>query len=105
MLRLLSLFRKVALLEGASFIVLLGAAMPLKYLADLPQAVRVVGMAHGVLFIAYMLLLGGLFASGRFSARRTAVAFVVSLVPFGTFWFDKSLRAELLTPQDTALGS
>src|SRR5690606_39635762 len=40
--------------EGVSFLVLLGVAMPLKYLAGQPAAVQVVGMAHGVLFLLYV---------------------------------------------------
>ena len=46
--------RIVGIIEGISFLVLLGIAMPLKYLADMPRAVSVVGMAHGVLFILYL---------------------------------------------------
>ena len=46
--------RVIGLLEGISFLVLLGVAMPLKYVWDEPQAVRGVGMAHGVLFLAYV---------------------------------------------------
>jgi integral membrane protein len=41
----------LALVEGASLVALIGIAMPLKYFADLPEAVRVVGMAHGILFL------------------------------------------------------
>ena len=48
--------RLVALLEGCSFVLLLAVAMPLKYAFDLPQAVRVVGMGHGVLFILFCLV-------------------------------------------------
>ncbi|WP_317048755.1 DUF3817 domain-containing protein [Hymenobacter sediminis] len=48
--------RVVGFLEGISFLVLLGIAMPLKYLLGQPEAVRIVGMAHGVLFVAYVLL-------------------------------------------------
>ena len=43
--------RIIGLIEGVSFLVLLGIAMPLKYLAGMPRAVSAVGMAHGVLFI------------------------------------------------------
>ncbi|MBF9224019.1 DUF3817 domain-containing protein [Hymenobacter ruricola] len=49
--------RLVAILEGVSFLVLLLVAMPLKYLAGQPQAVRPVGMAHGLLFVLYCFLL------------------------------------------------
>ena len=45
-------FRVIAVLEGVSFLVLLGIAMPLKYYAALPSAVRVGGSLHGLLFVA-----------------------------------------------------
>jgi integral membrane protein len=87
--------RLVALLEGTSFLVLLFIAMPLKYLADLPLAVRIVGSAHGGLFLAFLV---GLYRAGRarrWPLRRSAIAFVSSIVPFGTFMFDPSLRREI----------
>ena len=87
-------FRLVAFLEGLSFLVLLFVAMPLKYLAGLPQAVRVVGMAHGVLFVAFVLLLLQVAVERGWSLRRVAAAFGASLVPFGTFWLDRSLKQE-----------
>ena len=43
--------------EGVSYLLLLGVAMPLKYAFGLPLAVKIVGMAHGVLFLAYCALL------------------------------------------------
>ena len=46
--------RLVGILEGISFLVLLGIAMPLKYLAGQPEAVKVVGWAHGALFVLYV---------------------------------------------------
>ena len=49
--------RLVALLEGTSFLVLLFIAMPLKYLADLPLAVRIVEACHGVLFLMFIAVL------------------------------------------------
>ena len=50
-------FRKVAVLEGWSFVVLLFIAMPLKYIADYPVVVKYTGWVHGVLFILYVGLL------------------------------------------------
>ena len=52
--------RAVALAEGISFLVLLGVAMPLKYLADMPLAVRIAGWLHGLLFIAVLFMLSNL---------------------------------------------
>lgn len=86
--------RLIAFLEGISFLVLLGIAMPLKYLMHQPEAVRHVGMAHGVLFVLYMLLLLAATLEHRWSARKFGLGFLVSLVPFGTFWADKRLFRE-----------
>ncbi len=91
----LLLFRRVAFLEGISFVVLLFVAMPLKYLADQPLAVRIVGSAHGLLFVLFV---GALFRAGierSWSPSRWLLAFMSSLVPFGTFMFDGSLKREL----------
>lgn len=80
--------RIIAFLEGISFLVLLGVAMPLKYFAGLPQAVRVVGMAHGVLFVLFVLLLIQVAIEKNWSFKKSALSFVSSLVPFGTFYAD-----------------
>jgi integral membrane protein len=88
-------FRLVALAEGVSFLVLLFVAMPLKYLAGLPLAVRIVGSLHGVLFIAFVLALIWVSIARRWPVSRALLAFVSSIVPFGTFVFDRSLRREM----------
>ena len=89
--------RLVALLEGASFLVLLFIAMPLKYLADQPLAVRVVGSIHGLLFLIFMAALLHAGNVRQWPFRRSVHAFVASIVPFGTFVFDRSLRHEIAT--------
>lgn len=86
--------RACALLEGVSYVVLLFVAMPLKYLADAPQAVRIFGSIHGGLFVWLMLelLLGWRGRGQSFSwAVRIGVA---SLLPFGTFFLDRGLARE-----------
>lgn len=88
--------RAVGLLEGISFLVLLGIAMPLKYLAGQPAAVRVVGMAHGLLFVLYVLLVLQVSIERSWSWRKALLGLVASVVPLGTFWADKHLfRAEV----------
>lgn len=87
--------RAVALLEGGSFLVLLLVAMPLKYAAGMPLAVRVVGMLHGVLFLLFLSALLRAATAHAWPARRSAAAFVASIVPFGTFVFDRTLRREI----------
>ena len=83
--------RLVALLEGVSFLVLLLIAMPLKYLAGQPAAVRQVGMAHGLLFVLYVFLLIQQSIERGWPFRKALLGFVASLVPLGTFWADKKL--------------
>lgn len=85
-------FRWIAILEGISFIVLLFVAMPLKYQFNMPKAVSVVGMAHGVLFVAYIIFLYMVWQVQKWKFSKAILGFVVSLVPFGTFWFDKKIR-------------
>jgi len=83
--------RFVAFLEGTSLLILLGIAMPLKYLAGYPQAVRVVGMAHGVLFILYAVLLIQVVVEYNWGWKKFALAFVASVIPFGTFYADAKI--------------
>jgi integral membrane protein len=87
--------RFVAFLEGSSFLVLLFVAMPLKYVAGLPLAVRIVGSVHGLLFLVFLVVLYRAARQRRWPLRRAALAFVSSIVPFGTFVFDGSLRREI----------
>lgn len=83
--------RVVAFVEGVSFLVLLFIAMPLKYWAGLPQVVRVVGMAHGLLFVLYVLYAVLAKVEYGWSFRKLALALLASVVPFGTFYADKHL--------------
>lgn len=89
---MINLFRKVAIAEGISYLVLLLIAMPLKYLAGLPEAVKVVGWIHGALFMAYVATLLGAWWKAKWSFGFAVWAFVASLLPFGTFILDKQLR-------------
>ena len=89
--------RVVAVLEGLSFVILLFIAMPLKHFAGMPLAVRVAGMVHGILFILFVAALFRAATARDWPLRRWAVAFVSSLLPFGTFVFDRSLKKEIAT--------
>ena len=85
----LLLFRTVAILEGISFLLLLGFAMPLKYIYHRPLAVEIIGMAHGILFVLFCLLLAVVILGYRMPWKVGAIGFVASLLPFGTFVFDR----------------
>jgi integral membrane protein len=86
--------RLVGVVEGVSFLLLLGVAMPLKYMAGMPLAVRLVGWAHGLLFILYAAALAAAFSQRRWSAGRALWLFVASLLPGGPFLTHGWLRRE-----------
>jgi integral membrane protein len=88
---LLNTLRIVGLLEGISYLLLLFIAMPLKYFFQLPQFVRVIGMAHGVLFIAYIVLVMIAAQRYKWNIKNTSIALIGSLLPFGTFYADKKV--------------
>ena len=82
------LFRITALLEGVSYILLLFIAVPIKYLFNDPSYVKLLGMPHGILFIAYIFFS----IAGKFKYKWGYKDFFIissaSLIPFGTFYVD-----------------
>ncbi len=88
----IAVLRTVALIEGISFLILLFIAMPLKYIWAMPQAVRIVGMAHGVLFMIFCLSLAYTWLVARWPMGRAALIFGASIVPFGPWLVDRRLR-------------
>lgn len=82
-------FIHIARWEGTSYLLLLFIAMPLKYGFGWGYAVTYVGWVHGLLFAAYGLALVQIWVQERWSFGRAFLAGLVSLLPFGTFWFEK----------------
>jgi integral membrane protein len=92
--RALNILLKVGFAEGVSFLVLLLIAMPLKYIAHMPTPVRVVGMLHGVLFIWYAIALLRAKMAYGWSLKKAFVGFLLSFLPFGTFYLDRILKKQ-----------
>ena len=90
----LSRLRIIGDVEGVSYLVLLFVAMPLKYLAGMPKAVRIAGSIHGFLFVAFMVALADVWRKRGWSFRKVLLAFASSLVPFGTFALSRHIRRE-----------
>lgn len=87
--------RVIGFWEGVSFLVLLLIAMPLKYFAGWPLAVRVVGMAHGILFVLYVWAALQTAVERDWNWKRTAAVLAASVLPAGPFVVDaKILREE-----------
>jgi integral membrane protein len=85
--------RKTALVEAVSFLVLLGIAMPLKYLAGMPMAVKVVGWVHGVLFVTFCFALLQTLLVAKWPFSRAVMIFIAALLPFGPFVVDRRMTA------------
>ncbi|MEX0802068.1 MAG: DUF3817 domain-containing protein [Candidatus Binatia bacterium] len=86
--------RVIGLIEGVSFLLLLGVAMPLKYFAGLPTAVTVVGWLHGILFIGFFIVLMLARESMQWGLRWTGIVLLAALLPLGPFVIDGRLRTE-----------
>ncbi|MFC0214469.1 DUF3817 domain-containing protein [Paenibacillus chartarius] len=83
--------RFVGVLEAISFLVLLLIAMPLKYWADIPEAVTVVGGAHGVLFILYLLTIANALFTRDLTFFKSVLAVIAAFLPFGPLLLDRKM--------------
>ena len=90
------------LIEGTSTLLLFFVAMPMKYLADMPEVVTVVGTIHGWLFVGYVLM----FIIGRWLVPigwgLVGIGFIAAIVPFGPFLVDVKLFRMLRGSEATA---
>lgn len=86
---MLKLFKIIAFLEGASLLLLLFFAMPMKYYFQEPIFVKIIGMAHGVLFVAYIILAIIAKIELNWSFKKTGIICLASVLPFGTFYVEK----------------
>ena len=85
-------FVQVARVEGLTVLLLFGLGMPLKYGLGIKEPLAWIGWIHGVMVFLYLIALGSASRVEAWSWGRTLLGFIVSLVPFGTFWFERSLR-------------
>lgn len=86
----LGVLRILALLEGISYL-LFALTMPLKYVYEMPMPNKIVGMAHGFLFIAYCIMVFVVNQERKWSFLTNIWAYLASLIPFGTFVVDAKI--------------
>jgi integral membrane protein len=83
-----SRFRIISFVEGLSYLILVFIAMPLKYIAGYPMAVKIAGMTHGILFILFFIAL--IMAMNKYKWKALGFQlFVYSLIPFGFIAIEK----------------
>jgi integral membrane protein len=83
------LFLLLGRLEGLSLILLMFVAMPIKYLMDNPEPVKHLGRAHGGLFLAYVVAAAMISESQNWDGKKLRMSWILSCLPFGTFYFEK----------------
>jgi integral membrane protein len=88
----LRLLRSVVFVEGVSYLVLVFVAMPLKYFAGIPIAVRLVGGLHGFLFVSFLLALFQAKLEQKWQVREALRLLGASLIPGSLFWLDRRIR-------------
>jgi integral membrane protein len=81
-------FRIIALLEGASYILLLFIAVPLKYWGGNEGLVKLLGMPHGLLFVSYLILAFLIKENEKWGSKDFGIIILASILPFGTFYVD-----------------
>lgn len=89
-MNLVSIFRKIAVAEGVSYLAF-GATMPLKYGLGILWPNKIVGGLHGALFVAFCILLLAVWVNERWSIGRVAAFGLASLLPFGTIWLERKV--------------
>jgi integral membrane protein len=86
---MIKIFKITSFLEGVSYILLLFVGVPLKYFGDNDVLVKSLGMPHGMLFLAYILLALWIRSKMNWNATDTFIVLIASLLPFGTFYINK----------------
>jgi len=84
-------FLIIGKIEGYSYLFLLFVAMPVKYLLAKRELVTIGGIIHGVLFVAFVATILAMIIQVGMTLRKAMLAFVLSLIPFGTFYLKKTL--------------
>ncbi|WP_397362761.1 DUF3817 domain-containing protein [Olleya sp. R77988] len=86
---MLKIFKIVALLEGISYLLLMAAAVYKRLPEGTDEYVRLLGMPHGLLFVAYIALAFLLKPEQKWDNKTFGIILLASILPFGTFYVDK----------------
>ena len=86
---MISIFRIIGYLEGISYLLLLFIGVPLKYYGGNEIVVKTLGMPHGLLFVAYLLVAAIVKPELNWKMNKFKYVILASIIPFGTFYIDK----------------
>lgn len=83
--------RVIGFLEGLSLLLLIGIAVPLKYVAGNPAMVKTLGPVHGAIFLLFLLNALSVAVEQRWKWVTSGKVLAACFIPFGTFYIDRSL--------------
>lgn len=89
---MLKIFTVVGFLEGISYLVLFFNMLVIKNvnIELYKNLLFPIGMAHGLLFIAYIVMAIMLKIELKWSFKKFILICIASLIPFGTFYSEKN---------------
>jgi integral membrane protein len=87
----LTRYRVLAHVVGVMLLLLVLVAMPLKYLADTPGPVALIGPAHGFLYAVYLLTAFDLALRARWTAKGTVLVLLAGTIPFLSFVAERTV--------------
>jgi len=88
--------RLIGLMEGLSLLVLMGIAVPIKYIYGDPALVKTIGPIHGLLFLFFVIntLMVAIEYRWKFN-ETTWKVLLACLIPFGTFYIDYAILRKM----------
>jgi integral membrane protein len=92
-------YRVMAWVVGCWLLLLVLVAMPLKYAADSPGMVAVVGPIHGFLYMVYLLATLDLARRTRWTPVHTVGVMLAGTIPFLSFVVERRTTAGVLARQ------
>jgi len=88
-------YRVMAWVVGVLLALLVCVAVPLKYFADEPEMVHVLGVAHGYLYMALLLTIADLWRRRRFPLSAVLGVALAGTVPFLSFVAERAVTARV----------
>ncbi len=86
----------MALVEGATLLILMFIAVPLKYKFEMPEAVYIMGRVHAVAFLLYFVMLVISFSRHILTAYQFVIGVLAAFIPFGSFVYERRVLEKVL---------
>lgn len=86
--------KRAAIFEALTLLALFCLAMPLKYWAEVPSAVSIMGPIHGLAFMIFLWFVIRSWAEGLINGLGALRLFIGAFIPFGGFVNERWLRRQ-----------